>query len=170
MHMPQCLMKNLEVLLVLFCPRTWDCNIRKTVSIYVIKNLEVGTKLCMNKVVWHPAMMFTDGMFAITMLFAIPAWLKNMLFHHPVNCGDPAVPDNGFISSPPNTCEGAQVIFRCKSGFCPHLTMLAVCKANGMWNPDPGDLVCTKKPCKSTHSVEEECSYSLVSNISIRGI
>ena len=80
-----------------------------------------------------------------------------MLFHHPANCGDPTVPDNGFINSYQNTNEGAQIIFRCNPGFDPDLTMLAVCEANGMWNPDPADLVCTKQSCKSIHSVEEAC-------------
>ena len=92
-----------------------------------------------------------------------------MLFHHPANCGDPAVPDNGFISSPPNTCEGAQVIFRCNPGFCPDQTMLSVCEANGRWNPDPGDLVCTGECTNSMYVKEPPDTYSHVSNIRMWG-
>ena len=61
----------------------------------------------------------------------------------PVNCSDPTLPGNGFIESYQNTTEGAEIVFRCNSGFVPNRRMAAVCVTDGMWNPDPATLLCT---------------------------
>ena len=66
-------------------------------------------------------------------------------FLHAVNCSDPATPGNGFIETYQNTTEGAEISFRCNSQFVPNATMMAVCAADGMWNPDPATHVCTCK-------------------------
>ena len=47
--------------------------------------------------------------------------------------------------------------------------MLAVCEANGMWDPDPAGLVCTKKSCKSIHSVEEDALILLYLTLELEG-
>ena len=49
---------------------------------------------------------------------------------------------NGSIDPYQNTTEGAEIFFRCDPGFVPAENMTAVCAADGMWNPDPGDLLC----------------------------
>ena len=46
--------------------------------------------------------------------------------------------------------EGAEIFFRCNPGFVPAERMTAVCRADGRWNPDPADLVCTCKIIKAS--------------------
>ena len=53
------------------------------------------------------------------------------------------MPGNGSIEPYQNTTEGAEIFFRCNPGFVPAGRMTAVCIADGRWNPDPADLVCT---------------------------
>ena len=67
-----------------------------------------------------------------------------------VNCSGPTFPANGSIEAYHNTTEGAEIFFRCNPGFVPAGRMRAVCGADGRWNPDPGDHVCT---CESSHNV-----------------
>ena len=62
-----------------------------------------------------------------------------------VGCGSPTAPENASIDPYQNTTEGAEVFFRCNSGFVPTGRMRAVCGADGRWNPDPAGLVCTSK-------------------------
>ena len=61
----------------------------------------------------------------------------------PVGCGQPVTPGNGSIGTYQNTLEGAEIFFRCNPGFVPAGRMTAVCGADGRWNTDPADLVCT---------------------------
>ena len=61
----------------------------------------------------------------------------------PVSCGQPVTPGNGSIETYQNTLEGAEIFFRCNPGFVPAGRMTAVCGADGRWNTDPADLVCT---------------------------
>ena len=60
-----------------------------------------------------------------------------------VNCGTPTAPENGSIDPYQNTTEGAEIVFRCNTGFDPAENMTAVCEANASWNPDPATVVCT---------------------------
>ena len=62
----------------------------------------------------------------------------------------PAAPDNGSIVTVPNTLGGAEIFFRCNTGFVPTGNMMAVCTSdgispNGTWTPDPATLVCIGK-------------------------
>jgi len=60
-----------------------------------------------------------------------------------VNCSEPTTPGNGFIEPYQNTTEGAEIFFRCNSGFVPNTTMMATCGADERWNPDPDTHMCT---------------------------
>ena len=64
-------------------------------------------------------------------------------FLSPVNCSDPATPGNGFIEPYQNTTQGAEISFRCDSQFVPSTTRMAICGADGRWNPDPATHMCT---------------------------
>ena len=44
-----------------------------------------------------------------------------------------------------NTLEGAEIFFKCNTGFVPAGRMMTVCRADGRWNPDPATLVCTSE-------------------------
>jgi len=61
----------------------------------------------------------------------------------------PRIPRNGSIENILNTRRGAQIIFRCNTGFIPAGDMMATCVSqdrvlpNGTWTPDPADLVCS---------------------------
>ena len=61
----------------------------------------------------------------------------------PANCSDPTPPTDGSIEAHQNTTEGAEICFRCNSGFVPARRMRAVCGADGRWNPDPATVGCT---------------------------
>ena len=68
----------------------------------------------------------------------------------PVNCGVPTTPGNGIIENMQSisTVGGAQIVFRCNSGYIPAWRMSATCRSPdgisvvGTWTPDPADLVC----------------------------
>ena len=69
--------------------------------------------------------------------------VSNYLFHFPpVNCGDPTPPMNGSIDQYQNTTEGTQISFGCNPMFIPSRRMTSTCASNGMWTPDPGNLMC----------------------------
>ena len=67
-----------------------------------------------------------------------------------VNCRMPVAPGNGSIANVPSTLGGAEILFRCDTGFVPTGRMRAVCMSdgvspNGTWTPDPATLVCIGK-------------------------
>lgn len=37
---------------------------------------------------------------------------------------------------------GEEIVFSCKPGFVPQTVMKTVCEENGMWNPDPKEVLC----------------------------
>ena len=67
-----------------------------------------------------------------------------------VNCGNPghqiddSVVVNGFRDLTSAT-EGNNVTFTCLCGFVLIGPSTSTCMANGMWKPDPKDLVCKGK-------------------------
>ena len=65
--------------------------------------------------------------------------------NYSVSCGSPIIPGNGSIEAYQNTLEGAEIFFKCDSGFVPAGRMTAVCGADGRWNPDPASLMCISK-------------------------
>ena len=66
-----------------------------------------------------------------------------MIFLTPANCSAPTAPENGFIEPYHNTTEGAEIVFRCNSGYVPAGNMTtAVCVVNGSWIPDPATAEC----------------------------
>ena len=79
--------------------------------------------------------------------------LQTINFLPPVNCGMPCSPENSIIEDIQSisTVGGAQIVFRCNSGFIPAGRMSATCmspdgmSADGTWAPDPTDLVCNGK-------------------------
>ena len=75
-----------------------------------------------------------------------------------VNCGMPTAPGNGSIVAVPSTLGGAEILFRCNTGFVPAGNKTAMCVSdgvspNGTWIPDPATSVCigkqfiVPKPC-----------------------
>ena len=67
-----------------------------------------------------------------------------------VNCGIPVAPENGSIAAVPSTLGGAEIIFRCNTGFVPTGNMTAMCMSNGVspngtWTPNPATLTCNGK-------------------------
>ena len=60
----------------------------------------------------------------------------------PGNCSDPGTPRNGFIGPYQNTTEGAEISFRCNSQYVPTTARIAICGADGRWNPDPATHMC----------------------------
>ena len=71
-------------------------------------------------------------------------YVLSIISAYTVNCSDPTPPMNGSIAPYQNTTEGAEISFMCNPGFIPPAgRMRAVCGADGRWNPDPADLVCT---------------------------
>ena len=46
--------------------------------------------------------------------------------NYSVSCGSPIIPGNGFIEAYQNTLEGAEIFFKCDSGFVPAGRMTAV--------------------------------------------
>ena len=83
-------------------------------------------------------------------LYALAQFLT-INFLPPVNCGIPRAPENGIIENmlSISTVGGAQIFFRCNSGYVPAGNMMATCvspdgiSAVGTWTPDPVDLVCS---------------------------
>ena len=120
-------------------PQTWFvyCHKSLTLSYYYKSYLKQDMQhLCMPS-------------FLSTQLFLVLhfAHYYNILhsFLHPVNCSDPTFPIDGSIEPYQNTTEGAEILIGCNPMFVPVGRMTAVCGADGRWNPDPGDLVCTCK-------------------------
>ena len=71
-------------------------------------------------------------------------YLKFLFYiFYPANCSDPTALRNGLIEAYQNTLEGAEIFFKCNSGFVPAGRTRAVCGADGRWNPDPADHRCT---------------------------
>ena len=59
----------------------------------------------------------------------------------------PVVPGNGSIMNIRSILGGAELFFRCNTGFFPTGRMRVVCTSDGVsvdgsWTPDPADLVC----------------------------
>ena len=77
--------------------------------------------------------------------------------HSPVDCGIPRSPENGIIENIQSisTVGGAQIVFRCNSGYVPARRMSGTCvspdgiSADGTWTPDPTDLVCNGETTQS---------------------
>ena len=67
-----------------------------------------------------------------------------MNFLPPVNCRMPRAPENGMIEN----INATEVVFRCNPGFILAGRMSATCMSpdgisvDGIWTPDPADLVC----------------------------
>ena len=61
------------------------------------------------------------------------------------SCKQPVIPGNGSIEAYKNSLEGAEIFFKCNSGFVPAGRMRAVCGDDGRWNPDPATVVCTSE-------------------------
>ena len=62
---------------------------------------------------------------------------------YPATCSDPTAPRNGVIEAYQTTLEGAEIFFRCNTGYVPAGKTRAVCGTNGRWNPEPADHRCT---------------------------
>ena len=83
-----------------------------------------------------------------------------------VNCEMPTAPGNGSIANVPSTLGGAEILFRCNTGFVPTGNRTAVCRSDGIspdgtWTPDPATSVCIGKQCivpKPCHA----CSFVMV--------
>lgn len=58
-------------------------------------------------------------------------------------CNSPLPPNNGAITEMKVTDEGVNVTYRCNDGFTPTGDITALCNANGTWNNNPVDTVCT---------------------------
>ena len=68
---------------------------------------------------------------------------------------------DGSIETYQNTTEGAEIFFRCNTGFVPAENMTAVCGADQRWSPDPDTLVCTCE-CPYTaclYTADEACYW-----------
>ena len=65
---------------------------------------------------------------------------------HAATCREPLPPQNGSVDDRSSTNDGYMVVYYCNPGFLPDVQMIAVCStANGIWVPQPADLVCTKQ-------------------------
>ena len=60
----------------------------------------------------------------------------------PADCGDPSPPINGFVMAYNSILEGSQIVFQCSPGFVPSQQMMSVCMADGIWTPNPAELLC----------------------------
>ena len=73
----------------------------------------------------------------------------------PVTCDPPGAPSNGTVNSTSQQSytDGSTVTFQCDPGLLPLSVMSATCTIQGqtgVWDPDPGSIVCRTSPGEAT--------------------
>ena len=56
------------------------------------------------------------------------------IFYIKADCGDPATPGNGTVSTPTGTTEGNPAIYECFVGYMLNGQPIRICLGNGMWS------------------------------------
>ena len=62
---------------------------------------------------------------------------SNPLFLLSADCGTPADPTDGMVSTPDGTSVGKFAMYACDDGYVLSGTSIRVCQGDGMWSPLP---------------------------------
>ena len=62
-----------------------------------------------------------------------------------VSCGTPSFAIRVDVEPFTSTTLGSEIVYKCRSGLLPDGRMTSVCGEDGMWNPDPANLMCKGK-------------------------
>ena len=59
-----------------------------------------------------------------------------------MNCSAPLAADGVIFEPYSDTTEGAEIYYNCVLGYYPQERIMATCRVDGAWSPNPIDNVC----------------------------